>query len=271
MGIYPGTHEALTNELYTQWFAYSAMFELPVRPHTENLCNCKETAPDRIGDVASNLANIKLRYALEPYYYSLAHRAWLEGEPVFPSLDYYYPDPQAKGRGDVKMIGSELVSVAVAAPGAKEASLYLPAGDWYDFRTREVHTSDGENLTFPIYTDGLFALPLLARDGAIVPTTEGVIHVFGSAPNSFDWYDDDGVSTAYQRGSYDHAAIALDGDRLTLTRERGDLVPALLVWTRKAPVAEVRIDGRPTPFTQDGGTITVPLPVLAGIMVVELR
>jgi hypothetical protein len=37
------------------------MFELPVRPHTENLCNCKETAPDRIGDLPSNRENLKLR------------------------------------------------------------------------------------------------------------------------------------------------------------------------------------------------------------------
>ena len=150
MGIYPGTHEELTNELYTQWFAYSALFEVPVRPHTENLCNCKETAPDRIGDVASNLANIKLRYALEPYYYSLAHRAWLDGEPVFPSLDYYYDDEAVKGLGHVKMIGSELVSAAVAdARRQSDVSIYLPAGDWYDFRTGAITRSDRRDLHAP--------------------------------------------------------------------------------------------------------------------------
>ena len=150
MGIYPGTHEDLTDELYTQWFAYSALFEVPVRPHTENLCNCKETAPDRIGDLASNLANIQLRYALEPYYYSLAHRAWLEGEPVFPSLDYYYDDEAAKGLGHEKMVGSELVAAAAATPGATEVSFYLPAGDWYDFRTGTLTTSTGEIASLPL-------------------------------------------------------------------------------------------------------------------------
>jgi alpha-glucosidase len=271
MGIYPGTHEALTDELYTQWFAYSAMFEVPVRPHTENLCNCKETAPDRIGDVASNLANIELRYALAPYYYSLAYRAWLDGEPVFPSLDYYYDDAEAKGAGDIKMIGSELLSVGVAGAGAQEARLYLPAGDWYDWRLQSVVTSTGEYVTRPLYAANLLQLPLYARDGAIVPMADGVLRVFGSAANSFDWYDDDGISTAYQRGEYDHLAIAVDGGNLTFTRERGGLAPKSLVWTRAAPVTEVRIDGSTVPFTQDRMTITVALPVFADTLTVELR
>ena len=54
------------DELYTVWFANSTLLDVPVRPHTENLCNCKETAPDRVGDLESNRANIRLRYALNP-------------------------------------------------------------------------------------------------------------------------------------------------------------------------------------------------------------
>ncbi|MBL8599030.1 MAG: DUF5110 domain-containing protein [Devosia sp.] len=271
MGIYPGTHADLTDELYTQWFAYSAMFEVPVRPHTENLCNCKETAPDRIGHVPSNLANIELRYALEPYYYSLAHRAWREGEPVFPSLDYYYDDTEAKGAGDIKMVGSELLSVGVAGAGATEARLYLPAGNWYDWRAQSEFISSGEYLTRPLYADDLLQLPLFARDGAIVPMAGGVLRVFGSAANSFDWYDDDGISTAYQRGAYDHLAIAVDGGRLTVTREQGDLAPRTLVWTRATPITEVRIDGNAVPFSQERSTVTVALPPFDSNLVVDVR
>jgi alpha-glucosidase (family GH31 glycosyl hydrolase) len=271
MGIYPGTHEELTDELYTQWFAYSALFEVPVRPHTENLCNCKETAPDRIGDVASNLANITLRYALEPYYYSLAHRAWLDGEPVFPSLDYYYDEDAAKGLGHEKMIGSELVSAAVATPGATEVSLYLPAGDWYDLRTGHITRSDSHTFEFPVYVDGRFTLPVFARDGAIIPMADGVLRVFGSEPNHFDWYDDEGVSTAYQRGEYDHIAIDLQGDGLTLTRERGDLAPRTLQWTSDREVSKVLIDQNVVSFTQDGPTITVALPAFDETLTIEAR
>jgi len=231
---------------------------VPVRPHTENLCNCKETAPDRIGHVPSNLASIKLRYALEPYYYSLAHRAWLEGEPVFPSMDYYYRDAELKGRGDLKMIGSELMSVGAAGAGAVEAQLYLPAGDWYDVRSNSVLPSTGEYLTLPLYTGKLLQLPLFAKDGAIVPMSEG-LHVFGSKRNSFDWYDDDGVSTAYQRGEYDHVAVTVDGDAVTIERKRGELMPKRLIWMRDSPVTKVTVDGVETAFDADGRIVSVPL------------
>ena len=60
------------NELYQQWLADAAAFDVPVRPHTFNLARNNETAPDRVGDFKSNLANIRRRYELGPYYYSLA-------------------------------------------------------------------------------------------------------------------------------------------------------------------------------------------------------
>jgi alpha-glucosidase (family GH31 glycosyl hydrolase) len=271
MGIYRGIHDELTNELYTQWFAYSALFEVPVRPHTENLCNCKQTAPDRIGDVPSNLANIALRYALEPYYYSLAHRAWRDGEPMFPSLDYYYDDEGAKGLGHVKMIGSELVSAAVATPGASEVSIYLPPGDWYDIRSGSITRSQGEVSSFPVRVDGRFQLPVLARDGAIVPMAGGVPRILGSAPNTFDWYDDDGISTAYQRGEYDQIALTIDGPRVTLTRKRGHLAVPALQWTRAEPVTEVLIDGASVPFGKNGNMITFTLPDFDASLTVEVR
>ena len=53
-------------------------------------------------DVPSNLANIQLRYELFPYYYSLAYRAWLDGEPVFPSLDYYWPQVISGARSEAE-------------------------------------------------------------------------------------------------------------------------------------------------------------------------
>jgi alpha-glucosidase (family GH31 glycosyl hydrolase) len=273
MGIYPGTHEELTDELYTQWLAYSALFEVPVRPHTENLCNCKETAPDRIGHVPSNLASIELRYELMPYYYSLAHRAWRDGEPVFPSLDYYYADGPAKGLGHVKMIGSELVAAAVAAPDAHEVSIYLPAGNWFDIRTGAVTRSKGEVVSFPVYVDGRFQLPVLAKDGAIIPRSDGVPRLFGTAPNRFDWYDDDGVSTAYQRGDYSQLGIAVDGTRVTLTRERGDPPIRALQWIRAEPVTEVLMFGQSVPFgkSRDGRTATLTLPEFDRSLTVEVR
>ena len=65
-------------ELYTQWFANGAWFDVPVRPHTDNLCNCardlagldRATWPATSPTCASATSSM-------PYYYSLAHRAYL--------------------------------------------------------------------------------------------------------------------------------------------------------------------------------------------------
>ena len=79
------------NEMYTVWFANAALLDVPLRPHTQNLCNCNETAPDRIGDVASNRENLRLRYRLIPYLYSLAHRAHRYGDALVPPLPLVLP------------------------------------------------------------------------------------------------------------------------------------------------------------------------------------
>lgn len=212
------------DELYTQWFADSALFDVPLRPHTQNLCNCNETAPDRVGDVASNRANLLLRYELSPYLYSLAHRAYLYGEPVFPPLAFYYPaDVNVRELGSEKMIGRDLLGVSVAREGASEQRVYLPAGEWVEFHTHQWYSSSGEWLDdVPLRFDGLFRLPLYARAGSIVPqmymdehtlNIEGlrddgsrrdelVVMVVASARASeFVLYEDDGQSTEYQQGA----------------------------------------------------------------------
>jgi len=263
--------DAAMNTLYTQWLAYSAMFEVPVRPHTENLCNCKETAPDRIGDVASNLANLKLRYDLLPYYYSLAHAAWRDGEPVFPSLDYYYDDAAARGLGAEKMIGPNLLGAAVATAEAKSVPMHLPKGDWYDFRSGTLVNSVGETRDMPVYRAGRLELPLLARDGAIVPMADGVLRVFGSADGTFAWVDDDGISTAYQSGDYRETDVALSGDVLTLTPAKGAALAKTLMWTRAGAATRVRVNGTEVPFTMDGMTLTATLPDVSGPLRIEVE
>src|SRR5690606_5245119 len=84
-----GGVEGGTESLYTQWLAYSALFDVPLRPHSWNLDRARSTSPVKRGHRQSNLANIKQRYELLPYYYSLAYRAWLTGEPVFPPAFFY--------------------------------------------------------------------------------------------------------------------------------------------------------------------------------------
>lgn len=212
------------NELYTQWFANSSWFDVPVRPHTENLCNCAKTAPNQIGDVASNLANIRQRYELTPYYYSLAHRANTTGEPLVPPLVYYFQnDPNVREMAHQKMIGKDLLVGVVAGAGERKRNMYLPAGTWFDYRTNQKTVSTGQWVNdVPLWVNGAFQLPAYARAGAILPkmfvddktmnavgkrtdgSTRGELmaRVYSDpTASSFSLAEDDGTSTGYQTGA----------------------------------------------------------------------
>jgi alpha-glucosidase len=259
------------DELYTQWFAYGMLFDIPGRPHTDNIhCSpsaphlCYETAPDRIGDLKSNLANVQLRYELIPYLYSLAHRAYLYGEPVQPPPVYYFQnDPTVRAMGHEKMIGRNLLAGIVAGYGERERGIYLPAGTWYDYYSQQRLTSKGQWFhNIPLYRDGIFRLPLYARSGAIIPLADKndrnnlIARVYSDEKeSSFTLYEDDGETIAYQSNAVrmthisqrltSYAAIlkinATIGDYQTAPSTRR--FTAQLIVNK--PVASVLLNGKP--------------------------
>jgi alpha-glucosidase (family GH31 glycosyl hydrolase) len=228
------------NDVYTQWFADGMLLDVPGRPHTFNLCNCNQTAPDRIGDVASNLENVRLRYRLIPFLYSLAHRAYLYGEPVFPPLVFYYQDdPNVQGMGDEKLLGHDLLVATTSTDGQTERDVYLPRGTWINYHTNEWVSSNGDWLRgVPLHVNGLFMLPLFARAGAIIPqmlVDEQTMNALGKrqdgsthdelfvrvyadeTPSRSTLYEDDGVSTAYQRRAVRRTVISQQRARTKVT------------------------------------------------------
>ena len=222
-GFYRSNSDGNIDYIYTPWLASGALLDVPFRVHTQNLCNCRETAPDRVGDPESNLANVRLRYRLSPYLYSLAHRANLYGEALFPPLVHYYQqDEEVRELGNHKMIGRDLLSVHSAKLYQEYIDVYLPAGDWVDFTTGEWINSEGQwREKYPMGVNGVLQLPLFMRAGAIVPlmyVDDQTLNITGlradgsvrdelilriaasSEASSFVLYEDDGVSVAYQAG-----------------------------------------------------------------------
>jgi alpha-glucosidase len=240
-----GSYRGYQDELYTQWLANGAWLDVPVRPHTDNefvrVDPPYATAPHLVGHVPSNRANIRQRYELIPYYYALAWRAHLFGEPVAPPLVFYYQDDPAVRRvGHEKLLGRDLVVGIVARHGEYARDLYLPAGRWADFHSNEWVASAGQVVAdVPVYRYGLFRLPVFARAGAIIPRMradaatrdafgrardggpardELIVRVYAdAAPSSFTLYEDDGATLAYGPGDrprYHH--------RTTVIRQRTD-------------------------------------------------
>jgi alpha-glucosidase len=230
------------DNVYTPWLAVSSLLDVPMRVHTLNLCNCNETAPDRVGDVDSNLANVRLRYELSPYLYSLAHRAFLYGEPVFPPLVVYFQeDMKVRELGGEKMIGRDLLTAFSAKLFQEYLDVYLPRGKWVNYHTLEWTDSRGEWLkNVPLVNDSLFQMPVYMREGAILPlmvVDEQTMNITGqrldgsvkddlwlrivasTQATNFTLYEDDGVSNAYLDGEVRTTLISqmMDGQNVTIT------------------------------------------------------
>jgi alpha-glucosidase len=171
-----GAYRGFEEEMYTQWLANAVWIDVPaVRVHTDNefirVSPPYSTAPHLVGKKASNLANVRQRYELIPYYYSLAHLAYQTGAPVVPPPVFYFQsDPNLRGLGHEKMIGRDLLVGIVARHGEYERDVYLPAGRWANYHSNEWVQSSGEFVRdLPVYRDGILRIPAFARAGAILP------------------------------------------------------------------------------------------------------
>lgn len=274
--------------LYTQWFASSAALDVPVRPHAWNLDKARSTAPSARGDLVANRENLRLRYRLTPYYYSLAHEAQATGEPVFPPLVYrYQSDANVREIGNEKLIGRDLLVTTVADPVASTQAVYLPAGGWIDFHTGEWIVSRGMVVRDrPLYGDGYFRLPLFARAGAILPMTEIqdqtknnrraadqlTVRVYASEQaTAFDLKEDDGETFGYDAGEVATTRIRQQQLKATLlvdiaaqTGSYRGMPPhravKLELFAKDSQAKAVQANGENVPFTNSAqGSILVNL------------
>ncbi len=230
-----GSYRGYEDELYTQWFANGTWFDVPIRPHTDNefvtVNPPYETSPHLVGEIDSNLANLRQRYQLIPYYYSLAYRAYLYGEPVItPPVFYYQNDSNLRQMGNQKLIGKNILVGVVAKHGEYERDIYLPAGEWINYHSNKTFNSSGEWIkNIPVYRQGILRLPAFVKAGSLLPlmvVDDNTLDAFGHRPegklkrdellirvyaddksSQFTLYEDDGETLNYQddgRPIYDY-------------------------------------------------------------------
>lgn len=177
----------------------------------------------------------ELRHQLMPYTYTLAREAHDRGLPLMRAMWIHYPGDQvARAKGDQFLWGRDLLIAPVYRKGATTRSLYLPAGDWYDWWTKAL-VAGGRNIECAV---DLATMPIYARSGAIVPidpirqyTGEPVsgptsLNVFPGANGAFTLYDDDGISQAYLDGQGNWIRMTWTDATRTLTLDPGAPVGA---------------------------------------------
>ena len=213
-------------ELYTRWFQFGAFSPL-FRSHGSN--TPREPwlfgAPDHPA-WKSLVRFASLRYRLLPYNYTLAARATREHDTILRALVMDFPgDANARDVQDQYLFGPAFLVSPVTEPGATHRSVYLPAGDWYDFWTGE-RLAGGRTIDAAAPYE---RMPLHVRAGSIVPFGPELqwtgekpadpvrLVVYAGRDGAFTLHEDDGETNAHETGAFSTIPLRWDEAKRTLT------------------------------------------------------
>ncbi len=164
---------------------------------------------------------LQLRHALIPYLYAMAWKCFTDSRPLILPMYYLHPEEEAAYQCPSQYyFGSELVAAPYVSPRDPDTRLsrqtiWLPAGDWFDFFTGEYYPGS----QWHTFYGKLEEIPVLAKAGAIIPLgpklgwggianpIELTVFVFPGANGTFELYEDDGETQAFQ--DHHHAITAL--------------------------------------------------------------
>ncbi|MFC6020263.1 TIM-barrel domain-containing protein [Plantactinospora solaniradicis] len=248
-----GFHGTPSPDLYVRWAQFGALSPL-IRFHgtTSRLPWDFPAGAER--DAVDAL---RLRYRLMAYLYSAAVVAARTGAPMMRALLVDSPDDPAAWTAELEYrLGPDLLVAPMTNPEGRR-HVYLPAGDWVDFWTGEVHPG-GRHL---LVRRPLRQVPLFVRFGALIPVLPPADRV-GDAPFSdvtvLSWgatdastvvHDVDGDTTIRASRSGNEFRVEADGplsiSGIALARVDGARLPVRLLLGG-AEAVPVLLDGLPT-------------------------
>lgn len=284
VGGYQGERDG---ELLARWTQFAAV-SAAMRLHSMNkpwLDKRPWTYPPPVED--SMRESFRLRARLMPYVYASARQSSLESIPLLrplylerPDDDQAYLNPQEYLFGDA-FLAAPIVSSGTGSDFTASQRLWLPEGRWFDwFAGREV---DGpwagrvsEPLSrFPLFARGGIPIPMQPYSDrpASAPLKTLIVRVYPGEPGrpgSFQLYEDDGVSDAYERGAFALTPLRYErqarGALLRISPQAGDYAgrPARrsyrIEFAAVARPKEARVDGKPAAFRYLGGDAVVEVP-----------
>ena len=218
-------------ELLARWYQCAA-FTPFFRNH--NSCDNRDQYPWSFGPAIESLCTtaIRERYRLLPYLYTTFLQSSETGAPVQRPLVYEDPaDPACRDLHDEFLLGDHLLVAPVLQAGQTERQVYLPAGDWRDWRDG-THRAGGRH---HLETTPMDRIPVFARAGAVIPihthipnTTQNLFpeeltlvlvipHQDGSTVSEL--HEDDGLRDGHLQGAFLRTRFTLtrSGQTLTLT------------------------------------------------------
>ena len=223
-----------TPALYARWISLGALSPFC---RTHSAFNTKDSEPWAYGEDVEDISRnyINLRYRLMPYIYSLFREASLSGMPVQRTLALEYAsDPRTfyYAYQNQYTLGNALL-VAPCKSNERFVKVFLPGDQWYGLYDDKPYTGGQEIIS----EAPLDKLPVFVRAGSIIPvhpvrqhtgedpgkTLE--LHIYkGKSISSFTYYEDDGLTYAYEQGGYYERIIEYNGntDEIILKAKTGN-------------------------------------------------
>lgn len=159
---------------------------------------------------------LRLRHRLIPYLYTEAYNYTKSGIPIIQPFYYNYlwtyDDDLYKNQ---YYFGSQLLVCPILTKKDEIMDrtihrFFIPDGIWYDFKTGKKFLGNKKYVSFYKEED----YPVFAHAGSIIPLsnrsdynntgipTDMEIHIFPGVSNTYNLYDDDGVTSLYKDGYF---------------------------------------------------------------------
>jgi alpha-glucosidase (family GH31 glycosyl hydrolase) len=275
-GHMPGV---VSPELYTRWIQFGA-FSPILRTHTTKNPGAERRIWAYPHEYFLAMRDAyKLRYAMIPYIYTAARRAYDEGIAVVRPLYYEYPEsPEAYASTDEYYFGNDMIVAPIATPVDTVTQLatrriWLPEGEWIEWYT-------GAALQGSATYERRYLLnevPVFVKAGAIVPMQPDmkytgekpvdplILTIFPGGSGTVSVYEDEGNSIAYQNGECTRTPVSskvgADGSPTVVVSPREGAYKGMsqqrsyeLRWLFALPPSSVQCNGNDIPFASSCDT-----------------
>jgi alpha-D-xyloside xylohydrolase len=220
-------------EQMTRWYQFGAFCPL-FRVHGQfPYREIYNVAPEDHPAYKSMLYYDKLRYALQPYLYSLSGMVWHKDYTIMRGLVMDFgSDAAVNNIGDEYMLGPGLLAAPVTAYKARSRNVYLPSTcGWYDLYSGKF-TPGGQTVT----ADAPYErMPVYVKEGTILPLGPDLqytgqhpadtitLFVYTGKDASFTLYEDDGNNYDYEKGAFANIPFTYDekAGMLTIGQREG--------------------------------------------------
>jgi alpha-D-xyloside xylohydrolase len=179
--------------------------------------------PDHEAVTAATKKLLDLRMSLIPYLYSAFNEYHLTGTPPIRAMALDWPTDKSTATIDDQFMCGPSMLVAPMFKGEPTRSVYLPAGDWYDFWTGDKQAG-GQSIQV---SKPLDQIPVFIKSNTLLPLAKPVeqingdttfqlsVRVYGDAPQPFTLYEDDGTTNDFAAGKQNQIKLSWEDGKIT--------------------------------------------------------